>query len=146
MMNDGMRERMTLTQIEEHQRKHGFRQPVLVTNKPPVIPPVESIPKRKSKGMNKTETRFSELLDEQKKCGLIAGYEFEGITVKLADGSRYTPDFAIMENRGTIWFVETKCEFIREAAMVRFKVAKSKWTQFKFELWQWKNSEWVHLL
>ncbi len=24
--------------------------------------------------------------------------------------------------------------------------SKSKWTQFKFELWQWKKGEWTHLL
>ena len=103
-------------------------------------------PKRKPKGMNKTEARYAAILDIYKRKGEILDWEFEGVTLKLADDSRYTPDFAITLYGGHIRFVETKGGFIREAALVRFKVAKSKWKAFDFQLWQWKSGDWTHLL
>ena len=42
---------------------------------------------------NKTEARYEQLLETRKRAGEIIGYWFEGVTFRLADNTRYTPDF-----------------------------------------------------
>lgn len=75
-------------------------------------------------GMNKTEKARAIELEAMKRTGKIAGWWFEKVTLKLADDTRYTPDFMIQENDGSIRFEETK-GFWREDAKVKTKVAAS---------------------
>lgn len=72
--------------------------------------------------MNKLERAWSEQLDVDKSAGLILWYKYEGITLKLAPDTRYTPDFAVMESDGTMRFDETK-GFMQDDAHVKIKVA-----------------------
>ena len=58
--------------------------------------------------MNKTEAKYAEQLWSEKVGGMILWYEFEGITLKLADGLRYTPDFAVLRSDGLIELVDVK--------------------------------------
>ena len=74
------------------------------------------------RGMNKTETRYAQDLELQKRAGDILWYKFEGFTLTLAPGARFTPDFAVMHCDGRLEFIEIK-GFWREAARVRIKVA-----------------------
>ena len=46
--------------------------------------------------MNKTESAYAEYLEQQKRQGLILWYRFEGVKLRLADKTFYTPDFAVM--------------------------------------------------
>lgn len=93
--------------------------------------------------LNKTETRYSQRLDADVKDGRIARWRFEGVTLRLADGARYTPDFAVTLPDGRLEMHETKGGFIREAAMVRLKVAAELFPEFEFILAQWKRGEWT---
>ncbi len=80
--------------------------------------------------LNKTEQAYQDYLDELKSAGLIAWYKFEGMTLRIADGANFTPDFLVMLPDGQLEIREVK-GFWREAALVRMKVAASLFP-FKF--------------
>lgn len=76
----------------------------------------------KSGKRNKTEQAYESMLFLKKVAGDILWYKFEGITLKLADDTRYTPDFIVMRNDGQIEAHEVK-GYWRDDAKVKIKVA-----------------------
>lgn len=84
----------------------------------------------KSGAQNKTEAEYGRLLELRKRAGEIEWYAFEGITLKLADDTRYTPDFAVMLAGGVIEMHEIKGRWM-EDAKVKIKVAAERFP-FRF--------------
>lgn len=82
-------------------------------------------------GMNKTEKRRAIELEAKLRAGDIAVWEYGKVTLKLADDTRYTPDFFIVENDGSVVFEEIK-GFWRDDALVKIKVAAE---QFPFQFY-----------
>jgi len=80
--------------------------------------------------MNKTEKSYTEWLDAQKRMGLILWYKFEGIKLRLADATFYSPDFAVLLNTGEIEIHEVK-GYWQDDAKVKIKVA-SELYPFRF--------------
>jgi hypothetical protein len=76
----------------------------------------------KSGMMNKSESEYSRVLELRKCNGEIAWFAFEGLTFRLADNTRYTPDFAVMLNSGELELHEVK-GFWTDDAKVKIKVA-----------------------
>lgn len=72
--------------------------------------------------MNKTETAYSEFLDNEKLAGRILRWDFEPEKLKLAAKTFYTPDFRIIRPDKTIEFHECK-GFWEDDARVKIKVA-----------------------
>lgn len=72
--------------------------------------------------MNKTEAAYAERLEGMMRSGEIAWYRFEAVTLKLADNTRYTPDFAVENKDGELEMHEVK-GFWRDDARVKIKVA-----------------------
>ena len=72
-------------------------------------------------GMNKTERRRAIELEAMKRDGLIADWWYEQWTFKLANDTRYTPDFVIQERDGSLRAEETK-GFWRDDAKVKVKL------------------------
>ena len=68
--------------------------------------------------MNKSEAQYAALLEGLKASGQIAGYGFEAITLKLAEGCRYTPDFAVWRASGALEFHEVKAARRRKSGRV----------------------------
>jgi hypothetical protein len=81
--------------------------------------------------MNRTEAAYAQTLEARKQAGEVVWWEYEGITLKLADDTRYTPDFAVMLANGEMEMHETK-GFLREDAWIKLKVAAR---QFPFRFW-----------
>lgn len=82
--------------------------------------------------LNKTESAFGEwLLASAPTDALIHS---QSITLKLANGCRYTPDFVVMAGRPVAYEVKG---FMREDAAVKIKVAAAAypWIQF-FLVWR----------
>ena len=52
--------------------------------------------------MNKTEALYDIRLDALKHHGEILWYRFEGVKLRLADNTFYTPDFAVMAADGVL--------------------------------------------
>ncbi len=90
--------------------------------------------------MNKTEESFAEGLAFKMLRGEIVRWCFESITFKLADDCRYTPDFAIVHNDGSMEFVDAKgAGPIDPKSLVKIKCAAEKFPQFAFVIEQRKN-------
>ena len=103
-----------------------------------VAPKASSLKVRKPRGMNQWEAAFArEELEPRRLIGEIAWYSFEAMKIRLADGAHYTPDFAVLESTGILWFGEIK-GFAREASVVRFKVAAEA-TPFEFRMYRKKR-------
>lgn len=84
----------------------------------------------KSGQMNKTEAAYAMHLEARKNAHELIWYVFEGITFKLADGCRYTPDFAVMRDDGVIELHECK-GYWTDDARAKIKVAADKFP-FRF--------------
>lgn len=69
---------------------------------------LQALGRLKAGQMNKTEAAYSRHLLHQQAVGRIAWYRFEGITLKLGDRVRYTPDFVVMRSDGVIELHEVK--------------------------------------
>jgi hypothetical protein len=74
--------------------------------------------------MNKTESKYNELLKQQLHDGIIQWFKFEGLKFRLADNTTYTPDFVVMNDKGEIELHETK-GYWQDDAKVKIKVASS---------------------
>lgn len=72
--------------------------------------------------MNKTEAAYDAFLKLRQMAGEIAWYKFEGVKLRLADSTFYTPDFAVMLTDGTLECHEVK-GFWQDDARVKIKVA-----------------------
>lgn len=64
--------------------------------------------RRKAGEMNKTETEYDTYLGLLLRGGMIDGYKFEGIKLKLADNCFFTPDFLVMAKDGVLELHDTK--------------------------------------
>lgn len=90
-------------------------------------------------GMNGTEKRRAIELEAKRQTGLIAAWWYERMTLKLADDTRYTPDFFVLETDGTITLEEVK-GFMRDDAAVKIKVAASLFP-FRFVLYEVRSKK-----
>ena len=84
----------------------------------------------KAGAMNKTEAAYARHLDVLKFNGQIQWYRFEGIKLRLADNTFYTPDFAVMAADGAIECHEVK-GFWQDDARVKIKIAADQYP-FRF--------------
>ena len=80
--------------------------------------------------MNKTEAAYADHLRVLQFAGEIAWHKFEGVKLRLADNTFYTPDFAVMTADGTIELHEIK-GFMQDDAAVKIKVAAAMYP-FRF--------------
>jgi hypothetical protein len=72
--------------------------------------------------MNKTEAAYAATLDARRHAGEVAWFKFEGIKLRLADNTFYTPDFAVMLADGVLEMHEVK-GFWQDDARVKIKIA-----------------------
>lgn len=80
--------------------------------------------------MNNAEFAYSKTLELRKIAGEILWYSFEGMTLRLADRTTYTPDFVVMLADRTLEMHEVK-GFWTDDAKVKIKVAAEKFP-FRF--------------
>jgi hypothetical protein len=72
--------------------------------------------------MNATEAEYARVLEADKAAGLVAWYRFEGVKLRLADNTFYTPDFAVMLATGEMQMHEVKGHW-QDDARVKIKIA-----------------------
>ncbi len=72
--------------------------------------------------MNKTEQSYATTLEQKKWAGEVAWYRFEGVKLRLADNTFYTPDFAVMLANGEMEMHEVKGYWVDDAR-VKIKIA-----------------------
>lgn len=83
--------------------------------------------------MNHTEARYAVLLDQRLRAGAVRWFEYEPVTFRLGDDTRYTPDFMLQLADGTIELHEVK-GFWRDDARVKIKVAARLFPFFTFRV------------
>lgn len=93
---------------------------------------MQALGRLKAGEMNKTEKRYSDLLDARKAAGEIQWIRFEGVKLRLADNTFYTGDFAVMAADGVMEIHEVK-GFMTDDANVKIKVAADQYP-FRFFL------------
>jgi len=71
---------------------------------------------------NKTEQAYENFLQQQLTLGMVVWFKFEGVKLRLADNTFYTPDFAVMRANGQMELHEVK-GYMQEDANVKIKVA-----------------------
>ena len=76
----------------------------------------------KAGAMNKTEAAYGQHLELLKHAGEVLWYRFEGLKLRLADGTFYTPDYFVMVAGGQLECHEVK-GFWQDDARVKIKVA-----------------------
>lgn len=81
--------------------------------------------------MNKTEKRYSQLLQHQKETGEITDWRHEPFNLRLAKKTFYKPDFAVLRNDFIIEIHEVKGRW-RDDALVKIKVAAEHLPWFRF--------------
>lgn len=84
----------------------------------------------KAGAMNKTEAAYAAHLELLKRAGAVQWIRFEGLKLRLADATFYTPDFAVMAADGVIECHEVK-GFWTDDARVKVKVAADQYP-FRF--------------
>lgn len=72
--------------------------------------------------MNATEADYGAILSARVIAGEVAWYRFEGVKLRLADNTFYTPDYAVMLTTGELECHEVK-GFWMDDARVKIKVA-----------------------
>lgn len=72
--------------------------------------------------LNKTEQAYEALLKDWQRCGIVAWFKFEGVKLRLADNTFYTPDFAVMLANGQMEMHEVK-GFWQDDARAKIKIA-----------------------
>jgi hypothetical protein len=92
-------------------------------------------------GMNGTERARAIVLEARRRDGLIRDWRFESVTLKLAPDCRYTPDFWIVENDGSVTVEETKGHW-RDDAKVKIRVAARLFPEFRFVALKLARGQW----
>lgn len=91
------------------------------TSAPPFLPAFGTL--EPVADMNKTEAAYDAHLWSVR-GSVVVWHAFEAITLKLANNTRYTPDFVVQRTSGAIELHEVK-GFWRDDARVKIKVAAS---------------------
>ena len=92
--------------------------------------PMFALGRLKTGQMNKTEAAYAHTLDALVHSQEIAWYKFEGVKLRLADNTFYTPDFVVMAANGLIEMHEVK-GFWQDDARAKIKIAADMYP-FKF--------------
>lgn len=83
---------------------------------------VQALGRLKTGQKNKTEQAYGEHLEQRRVAGEVAWYKFEGVKLRLADNTFYTPDYAVMLTSGHMEMHECKGHWTDDAR-VKIKVA-----------------------
>jgi len=91
--------------------------------------------------MNKTEARYSLILEERKRRGAIDGWEFEALKLRLERRCFYSPDFLAWGAQG-VEIAEVKGPHVREDSVIKFKLARRLFPWAAFYMMQWRDQQW----
>lgn len=83
---------------------------------------MQALGRLKTGTLNKTERAYEALLKSWQHAGLVAWFKFEGVKLRLADNTFYTPDFAVMMADGRMEMHEVK-GFWQDDARAKIKIA-----------------------
>lgn len=83
---------------------------------------LQALGRLKTGAMNKTEQAYAATLEQRRHAGEVAWFKFEGIKLRLADNTFYSPDFAVMLADGALEMHEVKGYWLDDAR-AKIKIA-----------------------
>jgi hypothetical protein len=83
---------------------------------------LQALGRLKTGAMNKTEQAYAATLTQRQHAGEVAWFKFEGIKLRLADNTFYSPDFAVMLADGALEMHEVKGYWLDDAR-AKIKIA-----------------------
>lgn len=83
---------------------------------------LQALGRLKTGAMNKTEQAYAATLEQRRHAGEVAWFKFEGIKLRLADNTFYSPDFAVMLADGRLEMHEVKGYWLDDAR-AKIKIA-----------------------
>jgi hypothetical protein len=102
----------------------------------------------KGRSMSNAELEYAMELEMMRRIGEIESWKYEGVTLKLADGCRYTPDFFVVVSSMILRlrFVEIKGAKVWEDSIIKFKVAKEQnpWAEWQMHQ-RSKDGQWSQI-
>lgn len=98
--------------------------------RPSSLTRMQALGRLKAGQMNKTEAAYAKTLEARRVAGEVAWYRFEGIKLRLADNTFYSPDFLVMLADGSLEAHEVKGHWMDDAR-VKIKVAADQYP-FRF--------------
>lgn len=86
---------------------------------------MQALGRMKTGTMNKTEARFSQLLELERHAGKVKWWKFEGIKLMLAKNTSITVDFAVLPDTGILTMIDVKGSkaMVTDDARAKMKVA-----------------------
>ena len=97
---------------------------------------------RKAKQPNKTEASYrTEVLDRQAAIGVLVSIAYEALTVRMANGHRYTPDWVCRTASGLTLCIEVKGTYrmhSHQRARLAFDQAALEWPAWR---WIWAEKQ-----
>ena len=109
----------TEEQLAAHLEKTGVPAPMPRVD---TSNPAFALGRLKTGEMNKTEAEYAQYLVDQQRALEVLWFKFEGLKLRLADNTFYSPDFAVMTGSYTLECHEVK-GFWQDDARVKIKVA-----------------------
>lgn len=99
----------------------------------------QALGRLKAGAMNRTEQAYANVLASNSD---VTWFKFEGLKLRLADNTFYSPDFAVLRASGEIEIHEVK-GFWQDDARVKIKIAADMYP-FKFIAVKYKNKQWIY--
>ena len=91
----------------------------------------QALGRLKAGAMNKTEAAYASDLRDAQHLGDILWFRFEGVKLRLADNTFYTPDFAVLADDSVMEMHEVK-GFWLDDARAKIKIAADQYP-FRFK-------------
>lgn len=91
--------------------------------------------------MNGLEKAYAAKLGTLAAAGVVYGYWFEGVKLRLADKTWYSPDFLVLLTDGSVEIHEVK-GFVEDDARAKWKIAAETYPLFAFVWATRRKGEW----
>lgn len=88
------------------------------------------------------ERDYADVLAARQRVGEVVTWRYEALTLRLASGIRYTPDFVVELPDGGIELHEVK-GWWREDAKIKFREAAAQWPCFEWVVVGRERGQWV---
>jgi hypothetical protein len=83
---------------------------------------MQALGRLKTGTMNRTEEAYARHLQQRQQAGEVAWFKFEGVKLRLAANTFYSPDFVVMLSNNEIELHEVK-GFWQDDARAKIKIA-----------------------
>ena len=94
--------------------------------------------------MNGTESAYAQILDYEKRTGLIRDWQFHTFRVRLANGAWYEPDYLVLMADDTVEIREVKGDHTTEKGQLKIRLCAAAMPWFRMvKMTKHKDGSWT---